>query len=657
ANVAVFLLAAPAQTVLRVGAWDAFAAASAAAFVVACALRPDRPRRWLGMAFDLAVLAVLAVHTWLYFAAPFALTGARPPAGWVEQILDARAAALALAAFWLLQGARGPWRSAYVQLAGAIVLLFAGSAVSNRAMNAGAYHPGLWTLPWTAPFLWIALVARAYSGMRQQAGPAASGPEWADLRRGTLIALMGTVFVPALEFIAGLVSGPGLVRGMPPAMHVEVARWRAALCLVTTVAVLGLLVWRQFHLLRWAERVQTESEDALRVSERRYRHLFERNLAGFFRITTGGRFLECNDALVRILRYGSREELMRMRVTDLYCDPATAVADIRRLEETGLLINNEVCLRRPDGSTAWIVENAILVRDEEGRRTVEGTVIDITARRAAEEQTRRLAEMKTSFLVVASHEMRTPLTVLTGYHGILAESGLTEAQRHALDVCQRSVGRLGRTFDHVLSTLEITEGRVPLRPGLVQLGRLAADVLRDLALIFARRQQRPLLEVEDGLRPVWADEDKVREVIWNLVENAIKFTPDGGEIRVRVGSAGAWHQVTVEDSGIGIEPEELDHIWERFYAGSRPHFHSSGTFQFQARGNGLGLAIAKGYVEAHGGRVTAASAGSGRGAVFRVFLPSAEPAVRPSGRGATGPGPSSPPPPALSAPPVPAACP
>jgi PAS domain S-box-containing protein len=431
-----------------------------------------------------------------------------------------------------------------------------------------------------------------------------------------------------------------------------VARWRAALCLATTLVVLGLLVWRQFHLLGWARRVYVEREGALRASERRYRHLFERNLAGFFRITPWGRFLECNDALVRILRYAGREELMRVRVGELYWSRGAAEADTRRLAETGALSNNEVCLRRQDGSPVWIVENAMLVIDEEGGRTIEGTVIDITERRAAEEQTRRLAEMKTSFLVVASHEMRTPLTVLTGYHGILAESGLTEAQRHGLDVCQRSVARLGRTFDHVLSTLAITQGRVPLRPDFIDLGRLARAVLRDLELIFARRQQRSVLEVEEELGPVWADEDKVREVLWNLVENAIKFTPDGGEIHVRVGSGPGRHHVTVKDSGIGIEPEELDDIWERFYAGSHPRFHSSGTFQFQARGSGLGLAIAKGYVEAHGGRITAASRGTGQGAVFTFFLPSAGAAVRQPGLDATAPGPSSPPAPAPSAPPA-----
>jgi signal transduction histidine kinase len=140
------------------------------------------------------------------------------------------------------------------------------------------------------------------------------------------------------------------------------------------------------------------------------------------------------------------------------------------------------------------------------------------------------------------------------------------------------------------------------------------------------------------------------------VENAIKFTPDGGTIRVRVGGGSGWHHVTVEDDGIGIEPEELHDIWERFYAGSQPRFHSSGTFQFQARGSGLGLAIAKGYIEAHGGRVSAQSRGIGQGALFTLCLPSAGPAVRQPGHGATAPAPSSPPAPASPASRALAAC-
>jgi signal transduction histidine kinase len=111
--------------------------------------------------------------------------------------------------------------------------------------------------------------------------------------------------------------------------------------------------------------------------------------------------------------------------------------------------------------------------------------------------------------------------------------------------------------------------------------------------------------------------------LMNLVENAIKFTPDGGRIRLRVGEEDASVHIAVEDSGIGIEKEELERIFDKFYTSRDPLHHTSGTYQFRARGSGLGLSIAKGYVEAHGGRIWAESEGAGKGSAFHVVLPRA----------------------------------
>jgi signal transduction histidine kinase len=110
-------------------------------------------------------------------------------------------------------------------------------------------------------------------------------------------------------------------------------------------------------------------------------------------------------------------------------------------------------------------------------------------------------------------------------------------------------------------------------------------------------------------------------VIANLLQNAIKFTPDGGAIQVRLVPLQDAVQITVTDNGIGIAPDELDRVFDRFYTTKDSLHHGSGTYKFQARGAGLGLAIAKGYVEAHGGRIWAESAGPGLGSRFHVVLP------------------------------------
>jgi diguanylate cyclase (GGDEF)-like protein/PAS domain S-box-containing protein len=128
------------------------------------------------------------------------------------------------------------------------------------------------------------------------------------------------------------------------------------------------------------------SEEALRASEERYRLLFERNLAGVYRATLAGRLLECNEALVRLLGYSSREDLMRRTAWDLFYDRRERESALARLRETGKLSNREVRLRRKDGVVVWVLENETLLRGDDGVERVAGTLIDITERKEFEQR-------------------------------------------------------------------------------------------------------------------------------------------------------------------------------------------------------------------------------------------------------------------------------
>lgn len=734
----------------RMAPGDFFFMASSSAFVAACALRPDRPRGGWRVAFDVIILAVLLLHTWLYFAVPDSLAGAKLSVARLLLGRDARATLMLASAIWLVQGSRGAWRRIYIQQAAAIVVLFAGGALVFRGVLAGSYHPGLWTLPWTASFLLIGLAARDGDSQAHAAGePPAFSPDWGELRHETAVAFIAIVFVPALGFVTALLLADAGLEGAE--LHTRVAQVRIALSLGTTVLVASLLLARQIHLLRWAERVHEErqhalqqseerfskafsaspaamsistfedgryldvnerylrltggkkreevvgrtslevgffqgledrerllgelregrsvsaaplvftrgsgerrdvlvslepielgatrcllgvvedvthrlrADQALRASERRYRLLFERNLAGVFRMTASGRILECNDSLVQMLGYGSREQLLARPASELYPGADDRDRELRLLMEKGSLSGYEVCLRREDGAPVWVMENEMLVPPDEGEgeeAVIEGTVVDITARKHAEEETRRLAQLKTNFLIVVSHEMRTPLTILAGYHELLvAEDGrLTAEQKHSLEICQRTLQRLDRAFNDILATLQIAEGRLRLRPTTVDLRAVACQVVEELAPFIERRRLETRIEGPDLLPPLSADPERIHEAVSNLVENAIKFTPDEGEITVRLGVEPGWLRITVEDTGIGIEAQEIEDIWERFYAGADPQHHRSGTYEFKTRGSGLGLVIAKGCVEAHGGRIFATSAGTDRGAAFTILL-------------------------------------
>jgi signal transduction histidine kinase len=241
-----------------------------------------------------------------------------------------------------------------------------------------------------------------------------------------------------------------------------------------------------------------------------------------------------------------------------------------------------------------------------------------------------LNQMKNNFMMVTSHEMRTPLTVLKGYHEALLENyfgSLTPPQQRSLATCQRTVDRLVSTFNDILEMLKIGSGTIELKPIAVDVALAAQEVIDELKTFVERRAQHVKFEADIELPRVLADPDKLRLVLLNLVQNAIKFTPDEGEIRVRVMREQEMLHIVVEDSGIGIESKELEVIFDQFYTSPDASHHTSGQYQFEARGSGLGLAIAKSYVKAHEGKIWAESAGHGCGSSFHVLFPIAGVAV------------------------------
>ena len=205
---------------------------------------------------------------------------------------------------------------------------------------------------------------------------------------------------------------------------------------VVTLMVLGLalitsMVDRRFS----AQALQLAS------SEERYRLLFERSLAGVFRTTVDGRVLDCNEALARILGHNSREECLARPSDDWYSSPQHRNAVLLRLKEQKALSNTEVHLRRNDGGTAWVLANATLLEGENGSGVLEGTMIDITERKQAEEELQRAKEAaeaasraKSEFLANMSHEIRTPINGIMGMTELALDTELDSEQREYLDM-------------------------------------------------------------------------------------------------------------------------------------------------------------------------------------------------------------------------------
>ena len=247
---------------------------------------------------------------------------------------------------------------------------------------------------------------------------------------------------------------------------------------------------------------------------------------------------------------------------------------------------------------------------------------DQEALKAAKEAAEQANDAKDRFLAVLSHELRTPLTpVMMGLSMLQERADLAPPFRETLETVRRNVELEARLIDDLLDVSRIAQGKVVLSPTTV---KLAAIIQRAVEVCQPDIEARGLrFSVEMGAAAacrVEADEPRMQQVFWNLLKNAVKFTPHGGRVSVRCRPAGGHVVVEVSDSGIGIEAEAMSRIFNAFEQAER-----SITRQFG--GLGLGLAISRAMVEMHGGRIEAQSDGPGKGATFRVYLPLAAPAA------------------------------
>ncbi len=288
---------------------------------------------------------------------------------------------------------------------------------------------------------------------------------------------------------------------------------------------------------------------------------------------------------------------------------------------------------RKDGAVLYCEwYNSVLLDDIGNLVSVLSLVLDVTARKLAEEErtallvrerdARRQAEesdrLKDEFLATLSHELRTPLTSILGWATLIRQGEFEEANfDRAIETIERNARSQARLIDDLLDVSRIITGnlRLQIRPiDLVSVVEAAKDGLRPTAEA-KRITLHTELEPESCL--VKGDPNRLRQVIWNLVLNAIKFTPRGGNVTVSLECAEPYVRLKVSDTGEGIPPEFLPYVFDRFR-------QAEGSVTRKQGGLGLGLAVVRHLVELHGGNVMAESRGTGQGSTFTVDLPLAE---------------------------------
>ncbi len=257
------------------------------------------------------------------------------------------------------------------------------------------------------------------------------------------------------------------------------------------------------------------------------------------------------------------------------------------------------------------------------------TATDIHAQRTAEEEQARLYEqeqrareaaeasnrMKDEFLANVSHELRTPLNAILGWARMLRVGMLDPARLpDAIATIERSAQAQARLVDDMLDMSRIVNGKLRLQIGPIDLAKVVGDAVDTVRPSGESRGVAIVYENELGEVPVAGDAARLQQVVWNLVSNAVKFTPKGGRVEVRLEREGDTSRITVKDTGIGMSAELLPFVFDRFRQGdgttTRPH-----------DGLGLGLAIVRHLVELHGGVVRAESRGPSEGSTFTVTLP------------------------------------
>jgi two-component system phosphate regulon sensor histidine kinase PhoR len=254
------------------------------------------------------------------------------------------------------------------------------------------------------------------------------------------------------------------------------------------------------------------------------------------------------------------------------------------------------------------IQSSLIQYPENGGEGVIVVFHDIT-------ELKRLERIRQDFVANVSHELRTPLTTIRGYVEALQDDGLENIPqaKHFLQIIERHTQRMEKIVSDLLLLSEIESPDRMMRKDPVHIAELISSVVDALRPMAESKQQNVQMEVASGLSPLRADGQKIHQVITNLLHNAICYTPEKGNIFIEAKAVEKGTEVSVSDNGIGIPPEDISRIFERFYRVDKGRSRDLG-------GTGLGLSIVKHIVEAHGGRVGVESK-PGQGSRFSFFLP------------------------------------
>jgi PAS domain S-box-containing protein len=345
---------------------------------------------------------------------------------------------------------------------------------------------------------------------------------------------------------------------------------------------------------------------ALAHSEERYRQIVEMASEGIWTTDNQGITVFVNPCMAEMLGYTVAE-----MVGKSFFDFIGEEEKVRSLAwqgnlERGISGQYELKMQRKNGTEFWFWVSATRLQDTKGQYIGHlGMFTDITERKKAE-------LLKDEFLGLVSHELRTPLTIVMGSIYTAMSDGMpSEEVRDLLENAADGAESLSRILENLLELTRAQAGRLKIRKESINMAELAREVIAKLKSKSGTR--RFSLDMPDDLPQVVADAIRVERIIYNLLDNAVKYSPDGSEVRVFSHCQGDCVVVGVSDRGTGISPHDQDRLFQPFERLSNPSANSS-------QGTGLGLVVCKRLVEAHGGQIWVESE-LGQGSTFFFTLP------------------------------------
>jgi signal transduction histidine kinase/CheY-like chemotaxis protein len=296
-------------------------------------------------------------------------------------------------------------------------------------------------------------------------------------------------------------------------------------------------------------------------------------------------------------------------------DPQHLPSVLAMLEECTTVGKGEIEYRylHPTRGVRWIYHKAGLVQHA-GHRHVVGISLDVSTRRQAEEALKEVNQRKDEFLAMLAHELRNPLAPIRNAAQLLSAHGGKPEIEWARAVIERQTGHLVRLVDDLLDVSRMVRGQITLQRTPVALAEIVQTAIETSRPLIRRRKHHFAVQIPEQPVRVEGDLTRLAQVLSNLLNNAAKYTDDGGHIRLDAELAGSMVAIRVRDTGLGVAPNLLPHVFDLFTQADRTLDRAEG-------GLGIGLTLVKRLVEMHGGKVEAHSEGLGRGAEFIVRLP------------------------------------